>query len=249
MTNATETRTKGGRGLIWLLHLVAVLILVTCFVYGGITYESLPEVVPTHWGPDGSPDSWSPKTFGSVFFPLLVAAGVIALLAIVTAAVPKMIIPDNEPSLWELYRREGMIRGTIATLGSTTILIAVLSGFFAVAGWANPNHVSSWPALLLTALILGVIPLSYASASRWAHRTALSRGIRPTAAEEEEEKLWIAGILYNNPDDPHILVPKRSGTGIGLTVNVGSPKGRAVSVIFLVVFVVAPLALGAMAAL
>lgn len=249
MTNATETLTKRGRGLIWLLHLMAVLILVACFVDGAITYESLPEVVPTHWGPDGSPDSWSPKTFGSVFFPLLVAAGVSVLLAIVTAAVPKMIIPDNEPSLWELYRREGMIRGTIAAMGGTTILIAVLSGYFAVAGWTNPDHVSSWPALLLTALILGIVPLSYAAASQWAHRTALSRGIRPTAAEEEEEKLWIAGILYNNPDDPHILVPKRSGTGIGLTVNVGTPKGRAVSVIFLVVFVVGPLALGAMAAL
>lgn len=247
MTGATDTRIKRGRGLVWLLHLLPALVLAACLTYGATVYASLPDTIPTHWGPSGSPDAWSPKTFGSAFFPLLVAAGVSVLLALVAAALPKMVVPDKEPSIWELYRQEGLIRGTIAALGCTSFLIAVLSAFFTVAGWANPGRVPAWPVLFLTALILGVIPLSYASASRWARRTALGQGISPTASEEKEDKNWIVGILYNNPADPRVLVPKRPGTGIGLTVNVGSPKGRALSIIFLIVFVGLPLMLGVIA--
>ncbi|MFJ4030247.1 DUF1648 domain-containing protein [Paenarthrobacter sp. NPDC089989] len=249
MTGATETRIERGRGPLWLLHLTAGIIVLACFVYGVRIFESLPDVVATHWGPGGRPDAWSPKTFGSVFFSLLTAAGVVVLLAIIAAAVPKMVLPDKEPSPRELYHREGLIRGTIAALGGTSFLIAIVFAFFALAGWSDPDHVSSWPALLLIALVLGVIPVSYTMASRWARRTALAQGIRPTAAEEEQDKLWVAGILYNNPDDPHILVPKRPGTGIGLTVNVGNRKGRAVMVIFLIVLVIGPLVLGTIASL
>ncbi|MFJ4208517.1 DUF1648 domain-containing protein [Paenarthrobacter sp. NPDC089675] len=249
MMGATETRTKRGRSLVWLLHLLPVLVLAACFAYGTTVYPSLPDTIPTHWGPNGSPDAWSPKTFGTAYFPLLVAAGVSVLLALVTAALPKMVVPDQEPSAWELHRQEGLIRGTIAALGCTSFLIAVLSGFFTVAGWANPDRVPLWPALLLTALILGAIPVSYASSSRWARRTALGQGIKPTALEENEDKLWIVGILYNNPADARVLVPKRPGTGIGLTVNVGSPKGRAISIVFTILFVVVPLVLGVIATL
>lgn len=143
-----------------------------------------------------------------------------------------------------------MIRGTVAAMGSTAVLIAVIFGFLTVTGWNNPKHVPVWPVLLLTAVILGAVLASYAMASRWARRTALHEGIRPTAAEQKEEKLWtVGGLFYNNPEDPHVLVPKRTGTGTGLTVNVGNSMGRAAVAIFLCVFVVVPLVLGTIGAL
>jgi uncharacterized membrane protein len=249
MIAGMETPTTRGRGPVWVLHLMAVLILASCFAYGAIIYDSLPDTVPTHWGAGGRPDSWSPKSFGSVFFPLMMGTGASALLSLITAATPMMVPPDRDATPWELYRREGMIRGTVAALGGTSVLLAAIFGFLAVAGWKNPDHVPLWPALLLTALILGVVLVSYAASSRWARLTALGKGIRPTAAEQEEEKLWTVGGLYNNPEDPHVLVSKRTGTGTGLTVNVGNSKGRAAVVIFLIVFVVFPLVLGTIAAL
>ena len=135
--------------------------------YGATIYESLPDPVPTHWGPGGSPDDWSPKSFGSVFFAPLVGAGVCIFLALVTAA----------------------------------------------------------------------------------HRTAHYQGIRPTEAEEQENKLRVAGILYNTPDNAHVLVPKRAGTGVGWTVNVGSHKGSLVVGVFLGGFVVLPIVPGVIASL
>ncbi|WP_217376592.1 DUF5808 domain-containing protein [Paenarthrobacter ureafaciens] len=80
-------------------------------------------------------------------------------------------------------------------------------------------------------------------------RTAHYQGIRPTEAEEQESRLWVAGVIYNNPEDPHVLVPKRAGTGVGWTVNVGSRKGRVVMGVFLGVFVVLPIVLGVVLAL
>jgi uncharacterized membrane protein len=249
VTRAAEIQINRGRGLVWLLHVFALLLSAFCFGYGVVVYDSLPDPLPTHWGPGGIPDDWSPKSFGSVFFGPLMGAGLSILLALITAAVSRIAPPAEDASPWKLYVREGVNRGTVAALGSTSILLAALFGFFAVAGWLAPDHLPLWPVITLTALILGVIPVSYASASRWARRTAAAREIVPTESETEDEKLWVAGVLYNNPADPHVLVPKRSGTGLGLTVNVGNRKGRIAVAVFLAVFVILPLVLGVVLAL
>lgn len=42
----------------------------------------------------------------------------------------------------------------------------------------------------------------------------------------EDERYWLGGMIYNNPDDPDLLVPKRFVPG--RTLNVGHPLGRLV---------------------
>ncbi|AOY72379.1 DUF5808 domain-containing protein [Paenarthrobacter ureafaciens] len=61
--------------------------------------------------------------------------------------------------------------------------------------------------------------------------------------------MWVAGVIYHNPENPHVLVPKRAGTGVGWTVNVGSHKGSLVVGVFLGGFVVLPIVLGVIASL
>ncbi|UWX96138.1 DUF1648 domain-containing protein [Arthrobacter zhaoxinii] len=246
MDSRVETKITSGRGILWLIHFAAVLVLASCFAYGTTIYDSLPETIPTHWGAGGRPDVWEAKSFGTAFFPLLMGAGASALLTLVAAVVPAMVPPEKNPSDWELYRREGMVRGTVVALGGTSVLIAALIGALTVAGWRSPDHVRGGPALVVIPLILGFLILSYAAAARWARRTAERDGVSPTVEEQEQEedKRWVGGILYNDPNDPHILVPKRSGTGTGLTVNVGNRRGRAAVVVFLVVFVVVPTVFG-----
>ncbi|MET4059434.1 putative membrane protein [Arthrobacter sp. UYP6] len=245
----TDARIARGRAGVWLIHIVPAVILIPCFVYGAMIYASLPETIPTHWGAGGAPDAWADKSFGSVFAPLLIGAGTSVFLALITVAVPLMVPPSNNATKWELWRREGTICGTVAAMGGASALIAALVGVLAVAGWQNPDSLPVGPVLILIALILGVVAASYALSTRWARRTAQKNGVMPTAEEQEEDKLWIAGGLYNNPDNPHILVPKREGAGTGLTVNVGNSKGRAAVVAFLGVFVVFPLVLGGILAL
>ncbi|MCC3291585.1 DUF1648 domain-containing protein [Arthrobacter sp. zg-Y1110] len=249
MESKVETKITSGRGVFWLIHFAALLVSASCFAYGATIYDSLPETIPTHWGAGGRPDEWEAKSFGTAFFPLMMGAGLSVLVALVAAVVPAMVPPEKDPSDWELYRREGMIRGTVAALGGTSFLIAALIGVLTVAGWRTPDHVPAGPALMMVPLILGCLVLSYTSASRWARRTAERDGVRPTTEEQEEDRRWVGGILYNDPADPHILVPKRAGSGTGLTVNIGNRAGRTAVVVFLAVFVVLPAVFGVFLAL
>jgi uncharacterized membrane protein len=54
-----------------------------------------------------------------------------------------------------------------------------------------------------------------------------SRSRRPSDIDEyshDDDRYWVLGVLYNNPNDPSVFVPKRySG---GLTLNVGNPWGQ-----------------------
>lgn len=43
-------------------------------------------------------------------------------------------------------------------------------------------------------------------------------------SSEDDESNWILGMLYNNPNDPSFMVPKRFG--IGWTINIGTPLGK-----------------------
>jgi Predicted membrane protein len=50
---------------------------------------------------------------------------------------------------------------------------------------------------------------------------------RPTSVVfRDDDRYWSGGILYNNPDDPDLFVPKRYG--LGWTVNIGHPQGKLV---------------------
>ena len=44
-----------------------------------------------------------------------------------------------------------------------------------------------------------------------------------------DDRYWLAGIFYNNPDDPDPFVPKRYG--LGWTINIGHPLGKLVMAI------------------
>lgn len=49
----------------------------------------------------------------------------------------------------------------------------------------------------------------------------------------DDERYWIGGILYKNPDDPALFVPKRFG--FGWTLNFGHPKARLFLLVLLLV--------------
>ncbi len=60
-------------------------------------------------------------------------------------------------------------------------------------------------------------------------RSRTSRNIyadrqRTDAIFRDDDRYWIGGLFYNNPDDPAVFVPKRYG--LGWTVNFGNPRGK-----------------------
>jgi uncharacterized membrane protein len=66
------------------LVLIAVM-----FVAGAVLYPSLPATIPTHWGPSGTPDAWSAKSYPSVFATPMISVVLYVLLWVVPLFDPK----------------------------------------------------------------------------------------------------------------------------------------------------------------
>jgi len=47
------------------------------------------------------------------------------------------------------------------------------------------------------------------------------------------DALWLGGMFYINPEDPSLIVPKRAG--IGTTINLGHPVGRAIGALIILI--------------
>ncbi|WP_432832352.1 DUF5808 domain-containing protein [Dactylosporangium sp. CA-092794] len=65
--------------------------------------------------------------------------------------------------------------------------------------------------LLAVALIVAIVALAVVA-------IPIRRGGAPISARGREERGWY-GFIYANPDDPHLIVPKR--LGLGWTINFG----------------------------
>lgn len=246
----TEKDLARGRGVIWLSYVLGLAILVGTQLHGLSLYAELPSTIPTHWGPSGAPDAFSAKSPGAAFGMLWIGAGLIVLLAFIAAVVPAMSPARKKHSAYGLVHREGMIRGTMGALGLTAIALAALLSSLAIEGWLRPEHVGGWFAVFLAPILLITIGWALWRGSRWARRRVTKLGLHPDEDEAAEERRWVAGgLFYNDPADPQVLVPKREGTGVGLTVNIANPKGKWAIAIFLLVIIGLPIGLSIGAAL
>ena len=140
----------------------------------------------------------------------------------------------NGPDAWDGKSFWDSLYGPVCCFGNGLYSLALVSA-------AAP---ALSPALVLSGCILAVMIPVYAAAERNSRREAARRGIHPTDEERADDAKWIGGILLNDPRNPHVLVPKRNGTGTGLTVNVGNVRGRTAVVLFLIVVIVLPVGLG-----
>lgn len=85
----------------------------------------------------------------------------------------------------------------------------------------------SWPlfwliigVLLLVAVLVQFLPTQR---SRSKAGSSADRHL-PGSVFRDDDRYWVGGFLYNNPDDPDLFVPKRYG--LGWTMNIGQPRGK-----------------------
>ncbi len=79
------------------------------------------------------------------------------------------------------------------------------------------------------ALVLLIVVLVVVLYLGWP--TQRGQADRPTARHStiinrDDERYWLGGVIYNNPDDPHLVVPKRFG--YGSTLNFARPLGKVI---------------------
>lgn len=79
-------------------------------------------------------------------------------------------------------------------------------------------------ALLLAFALHAFLPIGRSRAER---RLPADRSA-PDTIDRDDDRYWIGGVIYNNPDDPDLFVPKRHGFGFGRTVNFGHTLGKII---------------------
>jgi len=165
-------------------------------------WDALPERWVVHWGPGGVPNGYASKTFGGVFGPLLVAAGLAVFLELVAVFIERTArarFPRLARAYGNLVRWVSV--GVVVGLAATAVLLP------------SPRPLS--PRAFL-GMFLGAIVLALVAGGR-----GLSAAMRQMAAEGESLPKGYGPFLYCNPEDPRLMVPKL--VGIGWTLNFARP--------------------------
>jgi uncharacterized membrane protein len=225
------SQKRAGLPIGWMT--AALVILLGATAVGIALYPTLPDLLPTHWNAAGHIDGHAVKSVWSVFGPLLIGFGVLALLfacSIGAVRAPSRIVASQTGDGRD--RAMSQRRLLISLLGQLAVVMAAVLGWLSVAGWLAPGS----PALVFTGtigmlvLIAGVLVVFLI---RW--RTVIRASGDASAAQApdapDDDRHWMGGVFYVNRDDPAIFVPRRFG--IGWTMNLGNAGGIALAVLLI----------------
>jgi len=213
--------------------LTTLLVLLATGVFLVLQYPAMPDLLPVHFGPRGA-NGWQYRTLPRVLIPV----GVQAMLAAVFGAVALLLLSrphgDQEPDAPDVR--------AAATAAEAVVLIAAI--WVAFQGYAAFSlarlwigHRASLPYYNLAEMLGGAG--SVAVAVR-AHLRLGRPEPRPFVASH-----WRLGQLYKNVEDPALFVPTRDGRR--WTLNFGRPVAGALLGVVLVLGVLAPTVLIALA--
>lgn len=212
MREGSATRSFNSAG-IW-CWIAALLVLAGAGLLLSLRWEEIPERFPVHWNARGEPDNWVDRSPASVGAPLLVGGGLVAFLALLTWGFGKLHRGGKRGA--ERRSLEAWLLGEI--LGTVACGLALLFAVIAVQPLRShpdelPPGFGWWVGVGIAVLSIFIL---------WRSRLAARRleAIAPQAAEEREFWRW-GGILYVNPEDSRLFVPKR--VGLGWTLNFGRP--------------------------
>ncbi|MGA7155224.1 MAG: DUF5808 domain-containing protein [Acidobacteriaceae bacterium] len=164
-------------------------------------FDQLPGRWPIHWDLMGTANAWATRSIASVFGPLAIGVFIVLLFFGISLAMAR----DTSPTF--LQRRRAL-----APMAALSWTIAVLISFIGLLPVTNaaPDRLMLIIAIYL-ALALGI--------TLWLlHRSGLV--LKPSAPADEpasDPGFHGGGVLYYDPSNGAVLVPKRFG--IGWTLN------------------------------
>jgi uncharacterized membrane protein len=221
--------------------IVAVVGGVIAVGYSWWHYDAMPAIIPTHFGPSGRPDAWSPRSFRSVMMlPLLTAfvAPAMGLIACLTARAKRAIRQaDGGVSLDAQLRFR---RAFTLFLSGIAILVTIMLVTMSVMSVRVALGLSEGlpAATLVIGGALAVLAIGgslylmfhFGQGGARLERRAAGAPLTNGLADNTH---WVLGMFYVNRDDPSMLVEKRFG--VGYTLNFGNPKAVALLTVFVAI--------------
>lgn len=178
----------------WLV--VMLLLGVAALAVGVVRLDQLPDPYPVHFGVLGDPDRFTDRTPVSVLMPVVV--GLASGLALFATLL--------------LVRAQGPAR-LITPLAAMGFVIGGGISLASIAQYLSDDAVP--PPWTFWALLAGIVATTV-----W----VLVAAVRAGREVESDRTGWKwGGLVYANPNDPDVFVPKR--VGVGVTINFGRPLG------------------------
>jgi uncharacterized membrane protein len=202
---------------------LALLILAGSGLYLWSRWEQIPERFAIHYGADGAPNGFADKRFGTVFGPLLIGVGTTLMMLFFVFATAFGTRRGGSPEVLAYRKRMGHMLGI--ALGAVALVISLLFAWIALFPIMNPAGASMpvWaPLIAVLAIIAAVV---------WPLMKMNEAPGGP--GDGTPDDCWKWGMIYYNPNDPALLVEKR--TGLGYTFNFANK----LSWVFFVVLVIA----------
>jgi len=186
----------------WLWLLPPGALIGVSMLFGVALYPGLPTEIPIHFDVHGVADHYAATTPFTAFFPVILQTLLTAIVAV--AAALSLRLPPR-----------GDARAAVTTVQATLILATGVD--LALLLLAQPI----WQGR--TTLAAGTLA-GAALAVAVGLAAVLAAALRATRRAPGSDPHW-RGVFYIDRDNPSIFVPKRFG--LGWTLNLGRPGGRA----------------------
>lgn len=196
-------------------------------------YPTLPDPIPVHFNVAGQPDNWAAKSVWSVFGLLMVGAGVVVLLTVLSIVAARYAArTQSDDNAEQAALRTRVQRGLLTSLLSELAFVLAL-GISAIELAQRVLPGVAWAtgagAIGLVVLIMVVI-IGNVARARVQLQPANARDPRnPRPDAIDDDRHWKGGLFYVNRDDPALVVSRRFG--LGWTLNLGHPAGIALMIL------------------
>jgi len=224
--SAELRRRRYGDYVPWVWELLPLLLIAGTVVYLAVTYPSVPQTYPTHFGVDGRPNGYSTKSIASYFILVWTQLSMEVLFTLLSVLVVRS---RSLPGEAEARFRRAWLRFLYALKVAILALLGVLAvgiGYSAVSGSSLPIAFFLLMIAFLLLVLGGTLILSLRTGQGGARLSP-----EAPATDRMSDRHWILGEIYVNRADPSIFVEKRFG--VGWTLNWGNPTAWLVMVAIL----------------
>lgn len=211
------------------LYALPIVITTGLIAYTATQYGTMPDLIPTHWGPSGQPDAFSPKTPFSVIALLLILLVIQGMMLGINALTKQSGIKLNPAkSKTSQVQQLSFRKYTSWFLFMTTVSVTILLGFLQLTtiheGLGNAAIMLAAPLGFLLLILIGTAVYAFKVGQSGSRIDILFEDeTTPGVTDVDDDPYWKFGVFYVNKNDPSIFVEKRFG--IGWTINFGHPVG------------------------
>lgn len=212
------------------IYLIPIFITCVVSIYTFSQYSKIPDMIPTHWNFIGVADNFINKSYFniiSLIFYQLILSLLLYFISISTIKSRVRVDPENiEQSKLENIKYLNRVGYTFLVI-ILSINLFITNSLMACIYGPNLNIVVA--VLFFLVIISCTIYLTYIYIKSPNSKSTSSY------SPDDDEKYWIWGSIYNNPNDPSFMVQKRFG--IGWTINIATPLGKIFLICTLLLFV------------